>query len=58
MALPDGSRSLTALPEGTRIEHLPLTDEGFAAYLHADLEASDVPDSEAEMRFQIGRAHV
>ena len=54
MALPDGSRPLTALPEGIRIEPLQLNDEGFAAYLHADLEASDVPDNETEMRFRSG----
>ena len=54
MALPDGSRPLAPLPDGIRIEPLPLNDEGFAAYLRAVLEASDVPDSEAEMRFRSG----
>ena len=54
MAFPGGSRPLTSLLAGIRIEPLPLTDEGFTAYLRADLEASDVPDSEAEMRFRSG----
>lgn len=43
-----------SLPEGIRIEPLPLYDEGFEAYLRADLEASDLPDNGAEMRFRSG----
>ena len=54
MAFPGGSRPLTSLLAGIRIEPLPLTDEGFAGYLRADLEASDVPDNETEMRFRSG----
>lgn len=51
-----------ALPEGVRIEPLTMDDAGVAAYISADLEASDVPDSEMDFRFRAGnpsfRCHV
>ncbi len=43
-----------ALPAGVRIEPLTTDDAGIADYIRADLAASDVPDSEAEMRFRSG----
>ncbi len=43
-----------ALPEGVRIDPLVTDDAGITAYIRADLIASKVPDSEAEMRFRSG----